>query len=451
MSRGRRVAAAGGLLLVLLGAPAAGPARADWLQPDESYRETQLVLRLAIRDTVGHSSEPGRLDSVGVGLLRLARLDEAGRIFRRVVELDPNDAVARAALGKLALFEDRPAEAESLLTGADTADPTAAYDLFAARVRQGKYAAAAEMASIVHLQGRQELLERLAEHAPYEIAAGPQRTSVPFARGYPVVLVRVKLNGQLVIMAVDTGASDLLLDEQAFRRYRAQPVPGQSVVFWTGSRVTVRNAIVQRLEIGAFRIENCPAGVMNLGRWSIEVNPQSERVAGVIGLNLLRRFQPTLDFKAFRLELRRPGTAWTPEAGAERVPFEIWGESELTVFGSLGQSRTMALVVQTGVPYCGVGAPAEVLDEIGVKPGAVSRLVKGAGQFLQGRPWAAVVVPTVTVGPVASDRVAGWSGALDSSELWRHGVRRDALLSHDFFRNRRVTFDWQKRELVFEE
>jgi hypothetical protein len=133
------------------------------------------------------------------------------------------------------------------------------------------------------------------------------------------------------------------------------------------------------------------------------------------------------------------------------VPFQLWGESELTVFGSLGQGRKMAMVVQTGVPYCGVGAPEEVMQEIGVKPGAVSRLVKGAGQFLHGRAWAAVVVPAVSVGPIAEDKVSGWQGALDSSELWRHGVRRDALLSHDFFRGRRVTFDWPNHRLLFEE
>jgi len=81
----------------------------------------------------------------------------------------------------------------------------------------------------------------------------------------------------------------------------------------------------------------------------------------------------------------------------------------------------------------------------------MSRLAKGAGQFLQGRPWASVVVPTVTVGPIVRDRLQGWSGALDASELWRQGVRRDALLSHDFFKGRRLTIDWARHELVIEE
>ena len=436
------------LSIALLLAPKA--ARADWLQPDASYRDAQLMLRLAVRDSAGHSNDPARLDSVAIALLRLARLDEAAALFDRVAALDPNDAAVRAARGKLALFADQPERAESLLAGLETADAGAAADLFAARLRRGEYAAAAEMAALVNQEGRREMLEQMNEHAPYQITAGPDRAVIPFARGYPVVLVKVKLNGQPVLMAVDTGSSDLLIDDMAFRRYKVRPVAGQSVIFWSGSRNVVRNGIVQRLELGGFRLENCPAGVMNLGRWSIEVNPQGERVAGVIGLNLLRRFSPTLDYKAFKLELRRPGVAPAPNRGEVRVPFQLWGESELTVFGSIGQGRRLAMVVQTSVPGCGVGAPQEVFDEFGIKPGAMSKIAKGAGQFLQGRPWAAVVVPTVTVGPIAREKLAGWSGALDSSELWRHGVRRDALLSHDFFRDRRMTIDWDRRELVFE-
>ena len=56
----------------------------------------------------------------------------------------------------------------------------------------------------------------------------------------------------------------------------------------------------------------------------------------------------------------------------------------------------------------------------------------------------------VAVGPIVMDKVTGWSGALDSAELWRHGVRRDAFLSSEFLSGRRMTIDWEKRELVIE-
>jgi hypothetical protein len=438
-------------VILLLAAALAPAALADWLQPDPSYRDAQFLLRAALRDTVGQPGNAARLDTLGVALLRLCRLGDAEAVFRRVLALDPRDQAARAGLGKLALFRDRAAEAESLLAGPAQDDPAALADLFAAKLRRGDWAGAARLAEPASQPGRAELLDLMATEGSWEFAGLPAETRVRWSRAYPVPLVKVQLNGQGVLMALDTGAGDLLLDAAAARRCGVRVLDSQAIAFWSGQRMAVRNAMVQRLEIGGIRARKIPAGVLSLRRWSLEVNPQGEAVAGIIGLNFLRRFTPTLDYHSLRLELRAPGIACSPAPGARRVPFELWGENELTVYGSLSGGRRMAMLVQTGVPGCGVGAPSEVFDEVGVKRGAVSRLVKSAGSWLQGRSWTAVVVPTVAVGPVVRDKVPGWSDALDSSELWRHGVRRDALLSHDFFRGCRVTIDWGAHELIVEE
>ena len=439
-----------GASVLLAAALACAPAaRAEWLQPDPSLREAQLLARMAARDTVGHSNVPGRLDSLGGHVLRLARLDEAALVYGRALALNPRDTEALAALGKIALYRDRLTTAESLLVAAGP-EPGAIEDLLAARIRLARYAEAADIADDLGQPGRAEMLRAMAEAPPYQVTAGPEVARILWVRAHPTPLVRVKLNGRSVLMAIDTGASDLLLDPSAMRRAKVRKLSAQRTEFWSGARIAVSNAIVQRLEIGGIRIENIPAGVVSLRKWSLDVNPYSEQVAGVIGLNLLRRFTPTLDWKSHVLELRRAGTLPAIAAGTPRVPFEMWGESELTVYGSIGGGRRMAMVVQSGVPSCGIGAPREVFDEAGVKPGMLSRVAKNAGQWLQGRAWTAVLVPAITVGPVAQDKVQGWSGALDSSELWRHGVRRDALLAGDFFRDWRVTIDWQAHELAIE-
>lgn len=447
-SAGRRLAAVA--VVFAAATVVTAPAHGDWLQPDASVREAQFVLRMAARDTAGHGEDPARLDSLAVAHLRLRGFADAARLFRRVLDLSPGDDLARASLGKIALCEDRPAEAESLLAAIAVPDAAVRADLFAARIRLGRYAEAAKMAGDVGQAGRVEQLRRLAESPPYVIAAGPQQASISFVRAFPVPLVKVLLNGQRVLMAIDTGASDLLIDDVAFRRHGLQAVGGEFTTFWMGSRIAVRGAFVQRLELGDFRVENCPAGVLNLGKWSREVNPQFERVAGVIGLGFLRRFAPTLDLGGRVLVLRRPEAA-TALPQARRIPFQTWGEAELMVDGSIAQGRPMAFVFASGLPGAVIGAPASVLEETGVKPGMVSRAQKGVGGLMQGRSWAAVTVPSVSVGPVARDKLAAWSGALDPVELWRHGVRRDALLGGEFFRSYRVTFDWAARELLIED
>jgi hypothetical protein len=426
-------------------------AAANWLEPDPSFREAQLMVRFATRDTIGHPDDPGRLDSLGVALLRVARLAEAETVLTRCLRLRPEDPEARAGLGKLALFHDHVDLAESLLAGASKSDPEAMNDLLAARVRAGDYAGAAALAPDVGQEGRVPLLERLAERAPYQIMGQRKDVSLPWASTYPVPLVKVKLNGQGVVMALDTGASDLILDESMARRCNVTQLKSRRLEFWSGARIAVGNAMVQKLEIGGLTIEQVPAGTLSLRKWSLDVYPRSETVAGIIGLNLMRRFTTTLDFKDYRLELRAPDAAPKPGVEVMRVPFQIWGESELTVYGTMSGGRRMAFVVQTGVPGCGVGAPSEVFDEIGIKAGMVSRMVKGAGKYLHGKPWAAATVPSVTVGPMVVDKVPAWIGALDSSELWHHGVRRDALISNDFFRGYRVTIDWKAHELLIED
>jgi len=441
------------VLTLLAGALAYSVTHAEWLQPDPTLRDAQYQLRSAMRDTVGHADDPARLDSLGVALLRLARGTDASATFRRVISLKPGDATALAGLGKLALFENRAADAESLLVAAGNVEEGTLQDLYSARLRLEKWADAAKLAEDVNDAGRAPLLEALAETPPFKITSAPKEMSLMWSRSYPVPLVQVKLNGELVLMALDTGASDLLLDPMWVSRANITRVPGQSLVFWCGSRFATKNAIVQRLEINGVKVERVPAGILSLHKWSIEVNPNGEQVAGVLGLNLLRRFTPTIDFKRQRLELRPlvGGVAAAVGPDAIRVPFELWGECEMMVRGTVAGSRKLAMVVQTGVPGCGLAAPTEVFDELGLKGGAVSKFMKGLGTVLQGRPWVGVTVPSIQVGRMASDHVAGWSNAMDSGEMWRHGVRRDAILAGQFFDDTRMTIDWAKRELVLEQ
>ena len=425
------------------------PALADWLQPDPSYRDAQLTLRAALRDTLGQGTSTARLDTLALAHLRLTHFADARRLFERVLAIAPGDLGARAGLARLALFADRPAETESLLAGALEADDLAPRDLLAARLRLGQWAEAEALADSLGMTGRAEMLKRMAEGDPWKIS-GDAQARIAFARLLPVPLVRVKLNGQSVLMAIDLGAGDLLIDDFLGRQSKVQLLPSQRLVPWGGTQVTVRNAMVQRLDLGGVRIENIPAGVTGLRTWGLAVNPDRERVAGVIGFNLLRRFSTVIDYHEGRLELSPAGTAPAAGAAARRVPFELWGENEMMVYGTIGGGRRMAMWVASGVPGCGVAAPTEVFDELGIKPGVMSRLMKSAGGPLQGASWAQASVPGVVLGAVARDHMSGAAGGMDSAEMWRHGVRRDAVLGADFFRGLRVTIDWNRHELLFE-
>ncbi|HVP14533.1 MAG TPA: aspartyl protease family protein [Terriglobales bacterium] len=435
---------------------AAGVARATWLEPDPSVRAAQLELRLATRDTVGKPASAALLDTLAEAHLALANVEEAKLLFARALALAPGDPMATARLGRVALFQGQPARAESLLERAAGVVSGVEQDLYAARLRLGRWKDAAALADVAGQPGRAALLRRLDELGDAWEIEGPDEIELPLARCSPVPLVKAKLNGQSVLFAIDPATADVILDLSAARRTGVTLLPDQTPVFWSGSRLVGRDAVIQRLELGPLRIGRVPASATSLRRWSLEANPQGETVAGVIGLHLLERFTPTLDLRKCDVVLRRAGTAPARKALTEtgedavRVPFELWGEGEITVYGSLNGGRRMALWLGTGIPGCAVAASPEVFEEVGVRAGPVSRAVGGAGALLRGPRWNAVQVPTIAVGPVAKDGARGWSGAYDPGELWRHGVRRDAALSSEFLRGRRVTIDWERMELVVE-
>lgn len=434
------------LIAAAIAVLAAATVHADWLAPDASFRDAQMQLRYATRDTAGHGGDIALLDTLATALLRLGRVPEARSLFTRTLAAKPGDPAACAALGKLALWADHTALAESLLTLAGSVEG-ARSDLYYTRLRRGEWAAAAELCEELGDDGRRPLLERLAEAPPLTVKG--DRAQFLFERIWPAPLVKAKLNGTSVLMMIDTGTPGLLIDATAMNQAHVTPLAGQRLTPWAGTRVAVRNAMVQKLEIGGITVSNVPAGVLPLRKLSLAVNPQAQNVAGVIGMSVLRQFDVTFDFGRRRFELAPHGTAAT--ITGTRIPFEVWGEDAITVWGSINGGRKMAMILATGLPEGGVGAPDVVFEELGLKPGGVSRLVKGAGAWMQGRAWAEVNVPALALGSVAFDKLPGWSGAMEPIEMWREGVRRDALLGPGILRGRRVTIDWTRRELVFED
>lgn len=433
-------------LFAALALAGAGLAHADWLAPDATLRDALIQVRFAQKDTTGHAEDPARLDTLGVALLRVGRLSDARTAFERVRLLAPGDRTAAAGLGKLALFAGQLARAESLLTEAGDAEGAAA-DRYALALRRHDWKAAAAQCAEQGEEGRQPLFERLAE-GPEMTAAG-ERTEIYFERTWPAPLVKVRLNGTTVLMMVDTGTEELLLDKSAMAVSRALPVGGQHLATWGGTRVAVRHALVQKLQIGDLTFTNVPAHVLSLHKFSIEVNPQAQPIAGVIGLSLLRHHDVSFDYARRRLTFEPLGSA-TKRVG-ERVPFEEWGAGELHVWGSMNGGRRMAFMLATGMPGGGVGAPDVVFEELGVRPGGVAKLAKGAGAFLQGKPWSAVSVSSLTLGRAVYDKQPAWSGAMEAVEMWRHGVRRDGLLGPGILQGRNTTIDWTRRELVVED
>ena len=68
-------------------------------------------------------------------------------------------------------------------------------------------------------------------------------------------------------------------------------IAGERSVLWNGARVAIKNGAVGKLELGGITLTDLPAGVLPLAKYSVSVNPQGVRIAGVIGVDVLRRLE----------------------------------------------------------------------------------------------------------------------------------------------------------------
>ena len=184
----------------------------------------------------GSRSPRRALDSLGVAHLRLANLGEAGAQLRARARprARGRDRHRRARQDRPAAGRPRPGREPARGLAAPAAD--AARDLFHARLRQGRWEQAAALAEDAGQPGRAALLRRLAAtDGPWRIE-GPERVSLPWIRCWPVPIVKARLNGQPVLLAVETGVADLVLDPSTARRCDVTLLPEQAPLAWGGTQ-----------------------------------------------------------------------------------------------------------------------------------------------------------------------------------------------------------------------
>jgi tetratricopeptide (TPR) repeat protein len=87
-----------------------------------SGREPEAEELLSLVNRTGNRN-PFSYIALGDLSLRLGRLDEAGRFYRRAVRLDPSQAESQAALGQWALATENIREARRQLRKAQKIDP----------------------------------------------------------------------------------------------------------------------------------------------------------------------------------------------------------------------------------------------------------------------------------------------------------------------------------------
>jgi predicted aspartyl protease len=126
------------------------------------------------------------------------------------------------------------------------------------------------------------------------------RIRLPFRFAGNLILVQVKADSVVGDFILDTGAPHLVLNKTYFRNY---PMYGEVMAAGiTGSAGTGSQTRVGKLDFGGLHFDNVDADVVSLGHLESQ---RGTKILGLIGLNLLKKLELTIDFNEGTLEFVR--------------------------------------------------------------------------------------------------------------------------------------------------
>jgi predicted aspartyl protease len=268
-------------------------------------------------------SSPEDLDAaacLGEALYRAGRIDEAGVVLAKIVDLENAPPRARAQLGLVRAAEGRGGEAATLLEAALKAAPEDPWVIYrasgAARTRaEASRLLEAYLARSVGedpdrvegARGTLRLYGALGERKVWVTESRPERVEVPLqslvgtaSRGF---VVEARLTGRKTIrLLLDTGSTGLFVVERAVRKAGFTPLAEETVFAGGGSgRAKSSRGLLQTLAIGGLVFKDALVTTTK-----DEFDAQG-RIHGVLGISALDGYRITLDLDAGRLVLEPAG------------------------------------------------------------------------------------------------------------------------------------------------
>jgi len=390
-------------------------------------------------------------------LFRQGKFVEAEKLFGDVLVKKPGNFEALLGLGKLRLYTNRLAEAETLLRKAMEAKPDEAPPkllLGELYRRLNRFADAEPMFRAAGRTATAEKLAGFAGQAPYLIEGRAAETIVPFVQTDPLPVVSLRLNGKEGFFLIDTGGPELIVaPEFAVEAGARKIVEVPSGGMMAGGKPAPPSvyAAVDRLQIGDFTLRHVPVMITeaNLDKLPGFAKPLS----GILGTVLLSRFTFSLDYPAGRLQLRRreagghPAEEHPRQAGGISVPFWLAGDHFILAQGTINGSEPHLYFIDTGLIGGGLTLPESMIKEAGIELSAETQTGIGGGGEVPIRNF---VAREVTLGGVRAAQVKGVFGAITPAMEYMLGFRLAGIISHDFLKPYKVTFDFDAMRLILQ-
>jgi len=379
-------------------------------------------------------------------LFRTGKFPEAEKAYLKLANKDKKNYQAALRLGHIALLGNRFDAARKWLAIAAqiNAEEKTSFSLLAENAyRQDDFSTAAVHFAKAGRVTKAKQIESFKGQTPYKIRGSADMTRLKFVQTDPLPLVQVKVNSsETVFFLIDTGGGETILDKDFAKDVGATIYASEMGTFGGNTQAETGLGRVDSLMLGDWTIENVPIATLNTKPFDVAAN--GKKVSGIIGTNLLYHFISTIDYQNGELVLQKKSKNILNNLYKQKqmaVPFWLAGDHLIVAWGTANQSQPMLMLVDTGLAGGGFVCPQSTLDEIGVKLSGKG----GEGTFGGGK---AKITPfminELTLGDARAQNIAAIFGAFPTKLEYGQGFRIGGLISHTFFRDFAVTFDFSK-------
>jgi Aspartyl protease len=330
----------------------------------------------------------------GLGILSVLgnQLDTAEAFLKKAAELKPDEPLTKAYLAEM-------------------------------YYRRRDFAHAAPLFRTLGAESAALKLESFKGVTPYQVEGDVQSTTIKFVNTdpLPVVMGRVN-NSDEINLLIDTGGGEFILDPEFAKTVGARQ-------FGTDGG----QGRIDSLKLGDFTIRNIPISVLDVRRFAAAAG--GRKIDGIIGTVLLSEFLATLDYSNQQLVLQRKEPKSNGKGDGGGIPFWLAGDHFIVAWGKVNDVKEL-LFVDTGLAGAGFTCPESTLKELSIKVGGEE----------EAKP-IRFVLDELALGSVSEQRVVSLFGPFPAALETRFGFRIGGLISHEFFRNDAVTFDFDTMQL----
>ena len=274
----------------------------------------------------------------------------------------------------------------------------------------------------------------------------PPRVELPAQVTQGLLVVEAEVDGRRGAFFLDSGAPGLLLNQREFA-----PPAGEVAPLTQGSRGinggmgSFSHYLVQHFDCQGIVLNNQEVATLDMA--SLQRRLGVGLLLGIIGYDLLRDYALTLDYRAGRVLLQKPGAAGAVPATGVRVPFRLRGH--LPVVAATIEGRPYQLGLDCG-------AQTNLLDPAAAV--ALARKLRHREQVtLRGADAAGSTAGTATVpriilaqGQLTFRRQATTFANISHLSRVPGPVPLEGLLGYPLLSQYRTTIDYVNSEVVFE-